>query len=459
MEETFSDEFIANEQTMHRKILDNLEEWRLLKDRMPIIVKGARQVGKTYLLKEWGRVAFDRVHYVNFEQSPAAAKMFEQDFDTNRIVEDLAFFLKTTIRPQTDLVIFDEIQAAPKALTALKYFCEDAPQLAVCAAGSLLGVILSDESFPVGKVHFLHMHPLSFEEFLMAVDEREAWKKLPEPALDAKLSATVHEHLWDMAKLYYAVGGMPAAVNAFVRYKSSPATVWKRVRDVQRSLITGYENDFAKHAGKINAAHIQVLYRSIPSQLAEYHDDSTKRFKFGDVMSGRKGFAAWERPLHWLVHAGLVLQVKIANQALQPLEHFCRTNLFKLYVHDIGLLGCLQDLATEAIRGQDYGLAKGYFAENFVAQELRACHAEREWPLYSWHEGEAQIEFVRATAAGVVPIEVKAGHRTKAKSLAEFVRKYAPPLSIKISANNLSYDAATGRLNLPLYLASWASLL
>ena len=151
--------------------------------------------------------------------------------------------------------------------------------------------------------------------------------------------------------------------------------------------------------------------------------------------------------------------MKIANQAQQPLEHFCRANLFKLFVHDIGLLGCLQDLDPEAIRRQDYGLAKGFFAENFVAQELRACHPEREWPLYSWQEGEAQIEFVCATTNGILPIEVKAGHRTKAKSLAEFVRKYAPPLSIKVSANNLSYDAATGRLNLPLYLASWGALL
>jgi len=456
---TFSDEFICNGLYMHRKLKDNLDEWRLREDRLPLIIKGARQVGKTYLLKEWGRAAFDRVHYVNFEQSPAAQKIFEQDFDIGRIVEDLAFFLKTTINPLTDLLVFDEIQAAPKALTSLKYFCEDAPRLAVCAAGSLLGVILSNESFPVGKVSFLHMHPLSFEEFLMAVDDRETWRMLPAPALDASLSVTVHEHLWDMVKLYYVVGGMPAAVKAFIQSKSSLSTAWKRVRDVQRSLIVGYENDFAKHAGKINAAHIQALYRCIPSQLAESHDDSTKRFKFGDVMPGKKGLAAWERPLHWLVNAGVVLQVKIANQAQQPLEHFCRANLFKLFVHDIGLLGCLQDLDPEAIRRQDYGLAKGFFAENFVAQELRACHAEREWPLYSWQEGEAQIEFVCATTNGILPIEVKAGHRTKAKSLAEFVRKYAPPLSIKVSANNLSYDAATGRLNLPLYLASWGALL
>ncbi len=443
---------------MYRKILDNLNEWRQRNDRMPLLIKGARQVGKTYILKEWGRANFKRMHYVNFEQSPSAKKIFEQDFDTTRIIKDLEFSLKTTIDPTTDVLILDEIQAAPKALTSLKYFCEDAPEIAVCAAGSLLGVILSEESFPVGKVSFLYMYPLSFEEFLMAVDGRETWKILPKPSLKAKLSVTVHDYLWDMAKLYYVSGGMPAAVKVLVQNPAGQNKDLKKIREVQRALIMGYENDFAKHAGKLNAAHIQALYRSIPSQLAGTHDNSTNRFKFGEVMSGKKGFAVWQHPLHWLVNAGIVLQTKIVNQAQTPLEHFTRMNLFKLFIHDIGLLGCLQDLEPETILRQDYGLAKGFFAENFAAQELRAAHPERELPLYSWQEGEAKIEFVRSTPQGIVPIEVKAGHRTKAKSLNEFVRKYAPPLSIKISAQNLSYDQTTGRLNLPLYLASWASL-
>ncbi|MBM4252163.1 MAG: ATP-binding protein [Deltaproteobacteria bacterium] len=444
---------------MYRKIQRNLEEWRQSQDRMPLVIKGARQVGKTYLLKEWGASTFARVHYINFEKSPAMAKMFEQDFETKRIVDDLGFALKTKIDLDKDLLILDEIQAAPKALTSLKYFCEDMPRLAICAAGSLLGVILSDESFPVGKVSFLHMHPMCFEEFFLAVDERDTWKRLSDPALDAKLSDTVHDHLWQMTRLYYVVGGMPAAVMAFIKHRDSIPKAWKKVRDVQRSLILGYENDFAKHAGKINAAHIQVLYRNIPSQLAQSHDDSTKRFRFGDVMSGKKGFASWERPLRWLVNAGIVLQAKIVNQAQQPLEHFCHGNLFKLFVHDVGILGCMQNLDPESLYRQDYGMAKGFFAENFVAQELRAAHCDREWPLYSWQEGEAQIEFVRGYANSIVPIEVKAGHRTKAKSLAEFVRKYHPTLSIKVSAKNLSYDADSGRLNLPLYLAKWAALL
>lgn len=444
---------------MYRKIIENLNEWRLRTDRMPLIIKGARQVGKTYILKEWGRANFKRMHYVNFEQSPSAKNIFESDFEITQILKDLEFSLKTTIDPTTDLLIFDEIQAAPKALTSLKYFCEDLPGLAVCAAGSLLGVILSEESFPVGKVSFLYMFPLSFEEFLMAVDERETWKMLPKPSLNAKLSVTVHDHLWEIAKLYYVSGGMPAVVKILVQNPGRQGKDLKKIREVQRALIMGYENDFAKHAGKLNAGHIQALYRSIPSQLAGTHDDSTNRFKFGEVMSGKKGFAVWQRPLHWLVNAGIVLQVKIVNQAQTPLEHFTRMNLFKLFVHDIGLLGCLQDLEPETILRQDYGLAKGFFAENFVAQELRASHPEREVPLYTWQEGEAEIEFVRSTAQGIVPIEVKAGHRTKAKSLNEFVRKYAPHLSIKISAHNLSYDKTTGRLNLPLYLASWASLI
>ena len=444
---------------MYRKILMNLNEWRHSNDRMPLIIKGARQVGKTYVLQEWGRKNFARMHYINFEKSTAAAKIFESDFDVRRILNEIGFFLKTTIDPDADLVVFDEIQAAPKALTSLKYFCEDAPQLAICAAGSLLGVILSKESFPVGKVSFLHLHPLSFHEFLMAADDRETWKMIPEPAVDAKIASVVHEHLWEMAKIYYIVGGMPAAVKAYINNKSSMTKAYKKVRLIQRGLIAGYENDFAKHAGKLNATHIQALYRSIPSQLAEGHDDSTKRFLFGEIMTGKKGFATWERPLSWLVNAGIVLQVKIANQAKQPLEHFCQNNMFKLFLHDIGLLGCMQDLEPSSILTQSYGLAKGFFAENFVAQELRASHEDREWPLYSWQEGEAQIEFVRSFKDGIIPIEVKAGHRTKAKSLTQFRAKYDPTLSIKISANNLNYDATEKLLGLPLYLAGWAAML
>ena len=444
---------------MYRRIQGDLEEWRSSPNRKPLVVKGARQVGKTYVLKEWGKAAFSKVHYVNFEKTPQAAAIFTHDLDVHRIVRDLGFWLKSSIDINNDLLILDEIQAAPKALTGLKYFCEDLPQFAVCAAGSLLGVILSEESFPVGKVAFLHMHPLSFSEFLIAVDERETHKQLPQPSLTAKVPDIVHDHLWQMLKIYYVVGGMPEVVNIYQQLRTDMYAALNQVRATQQDLLQTYENDFAKHAGKLNAIHIQAMYRSIPSQLAGGHDESVQRFKFGEVMSGKKGFVTWERPLHWLINAGLALQVKIANTAELPLEHYCKANSFKLFMNDIGLLGCAQHLDAQAIMQQSYGLAKGYFAENFVAQEMRAAHAQQQWPLYAWSERSAEVEYVRPFHGSVIPVEVKAGHRTQAKSLLQFRRQYDPPLSIKISAQPLRYDPSERLLHLPLYLAAWSALL
>ena len=444
---------------MYRKIHEDLESWRSSPNRKPLVIKGARQVGKTYALKMWGQAAFPKVHYVNFEKTPQVATIFAQDLDVHRIVRDLGFWLKSSIDINHDLLILDEIQAAPKALTGLKYFCEDLPQFAVCAAGSLLGVILSEESFPVGKVTFLHMYPLSFLEFIMAVDDRETHKWLPQPALTAKVPDIVHDHLWQLLKIYYVVGGMPESVSIYQQLRTDLFAALAQVRATQQDLLQTYENDFAKHAGKLNAIHIQAMYRSIPSQLAAGHDDSVQRFKFGDVMPGKKGFATWERPLHWLINAGLALQVKIANSAQLPLEHYCKSNSFKLFMNDVGLLGCAQHLDAQAIMSQDYGLAKGYFAENFVAQEMRAAHAQRQWPLYAWSERSAEVEFTRPLLGCVIPVEVKAGHRTQAKSLMQFRKQYDPPLSIKISARPLHYDSAERLLHLPLYLAAWSALL
>ena len=444
---------------MFRQIEGQLEAWRISMGRKPLILKGARQVGKTYLLKEWGAKSFDKAHYVNFEKNPDAIKIFDRDLDVHRILREIEFLLKAPIQVERDLLILDEIQTAPRALTSLKYFCEDMPQLAVCTAGSLLGVILSEDSFPVGKVSFLYLHPFSFREFLIAVDDRESHKWLPEPSLNAQIPEIIHDHFWEMLKLYYVVGGMPESVLNFKSLSSNLHAAFTKVREVQRDLLSTYENDFAKHAGKLNALHIQALYRNIPSQLAAVQDDSVQRFKFGAVMPGKKGFSAWERPLHWLINAGLALQVKIANSARLPLEHYTKANIFKLYMHDVGLLGCASSLNPETLWKQDYGLAKGYFAENFVMQELRAAHSQHLWPLYAWSEGEAEIEVVRTYQSTVIPIEVKAGHRTQAKSLRQFRKVYDPPLSIKISANPLSFHAETGLLQLPLYLAGWGSLL
>lgn len=442
---------------MYRELQNNLDDWRLSHPRKPLIIKGARQVGKTYLLKEWGGKSFSKVHYINFEKTPQAATIFESDFDVGRMIREIAFLLQNSIDPTQDLLILDEIQAAPKALTSLKYFCEDLPDFAICTAGSLLGVILSEESFPVGKVTFLHLHPMNFNEFLAAIDDRKSHEWLPTPSLNAQVPSLIHEHLWNMLKIYYVVGGMPEAVSTYKRHALDLHNAFEQVRNVQRDLLQTYENDFAKHAGKLNAVHIQALYRNIPKQLASAQNDSVQRFKFNDVLSGKKGFASWERPLHWLINAGIALQTKLSSATELPIEHFCKDNIFKLYMHDVGLLGCAQNLAPDILIKQDYGLAKGFFAENFVAQELRAAHNQRLWPLYSWSERTSEIEFIRPYQGRVIPIEVKAGHRTQAKSLQQFQKLYEPPLAIKISAHNIQYQKETKTLHLPLYLAGWSS--
>jgi uncharacterized protein len=445
---------------MYRLLLDNLEIWRLSPRRKPLILKGARQAGKTYLLKTWGNAHFPKVHIVNFEQKSAIAKIFERDLDVKRIISELSFATESAIDPKTDLLIFDEIQACPRALTSLKYFCEDMPELALACAGSLLGVSLSSESFPVGKVSFLHLHPMSFPEFLMAVDTRETGKYLPKPSINATIPPLVHEHLWDLLRLYYVTGGMPEAVSILAQTTASARVkmrdILEEVRTVQRAILQSYEQDFAKHAGKINAVHIQALYQNIPSQLAAVQDESIRRFQFGDVLPNKKGFAAWERPIQWLKNAGLVQKIKIANKSALPLEHYTKPNLFKLLPNDIGLLGCMQNLAPAVLLDQSFGIAKGYFAEVYVAQALQAASAiDFDHLLYCWNEGESEIEYLYPRHLGLIPIEVKSGLRTKSRSLNQYLLKYNPGLAIRLSAKPFHYDPSKKLLDLPLPLAHW----
>jgi predicted AAA+ superfamily ATPase len=417
-------------------------------------------VGKTYLLREWGGREFLRVHYVNFEKQPDLRSVFERDFDTARLLSELSFVLNTPIDRRQDLLFFDEIQSCPRAITALKYFCEDARELAIVCAGSLLGVALSPESFPVGKVDFLSLYPMSFVEFLGAFDRRHSLEHLPPASLSAHIPEIIHNHLWDMLRLYYVTGGMPEVVQLFID-ESAPmgiadVAILEKVRRIQRSIVTSYESDIAKHAGKTNATHIHALYRNIPSQLQTVHDGSTRRFQFNEVMPGKKGFAAWERPMHWLINAGLIHQIKIANKAAFPLEHFTKPNLFKLFPHDIGLLGAMLDIPPSLLIQQKFGTAKGFFAEAYVAQQLIAsAPPDKLEQLYSWHEGDAEIEFLLQQRDALVPIEVKSSHRTKARSLGEFIRRYEPPLAVKVSTNQFSYTPEKRIVHLPLSLIHW----
>lgn len=432
------------ERSLYRKLL----EWKTSNYRKPLLLQGARQVGKTYLLKEFGRREFKRVHYINFEKRRDMDTLFKETFDTRRIIEFISLKLDTEIDIDEDLLVFDEIQDCPEAITSLKYFNEDMKELALCCAGSHIGVSMNRESFPVGQVDFLNLFPMNFEEFLMAVNKRKA-AYLSEFSDETGIPEIVHRELWQDLKIYYIVGGMPEAVKRYMDLKENPYEAFTNVRVVQQGILEGYRGDFAKHAGKENAAHINRVFDNIPVQLSRDIDGSVQKYRFKGVIPNKSKFAHLDGPIDWLVRSGLVTKVFIVNTPAIPLKNSRKENTFKLYLFDTGLLGCMQELPFDSILNQDYGRYKGYYAENLVAQEFTGAGVRE---LYSWAGKNSEIEFLRVINNTVVPVEVKSGARTKAKSLSAYKNKYSPALLIKITANNLHREDKQMH-NYPLYLA------
>lgn len=436
---------------MQRFIMSDLIAWKNQKNRIPLILKGVRQCGKTYLLKEFGRIHFPRTHYFNFEQNNQLAVIFEGTLDPARILLELNFQIKEAINMETDLIIFDEIQACPRALTSLKYFCEEAPGIAICAAGSLLGLHLNDVSFPVGKVTFLNVYPMSFEEFLLAIGEDKLFHYLKEVTAGASIPASIHARCWELLKLYFVVGGMPAAVNLYVEYQATPYTAFERVRDKQQDLIIAYQADIAKHAGKTNAMHIDRVWQNIPIQLAREVDGSAQKFKFKGIVPGMDRYQRFADTIDWLCAAQLVIKVPIVDKAEIPLSAYTKESRFKLYLNDVGLLGAMSQLPVKTILDQTYGSYKGYFAENFVAQALLTAGAHQ---LYAWQDVRAEVEFLEVRDGAVIPIEVKSGKVTKSQSLQTFAKKYEPPYQIIFSAKAMEETDMFKRYY-PLYLAGY----
>jgi uncharacterized protein len=436
---------------MERQIDQELKNWKESPNRKPLILQGPRQVGKTFALKEFGRHSFVQTHYLNFEETPQAKLIFEKDLTPHRILDDLSLHFGQTIHPENDLLILDEIQECPQAVTAMKYFCENKRELAVCCAGSLLGVALNQSSFPVGKVDFLYLSPMNFGEFLRGIGDSQGAQALEKIQFSSSPSEFSHHHLWEQLKLYYITGGLPEVVSVFSQNRDQKLLAFQVVRELQKSLLLGYKNDISKHAGKVNALHIERVFQSIPMQLANSTDDSVKRFRFKDVLGPRTGTRELEGPIDWLIKAGLIIKVKLCNRPQLPLESYCKPNLFKLFIFDIGLLGCMLNLSPQTLLRQDFGIAKGYFAENFVAEALSSSMGTQE--LYSWAEGTAELEFLLAADQGVIPLEVKSGTRTKAKSLRVFQEKHKPPYSVILSANPLSINQERRVLYLPLYIS------
>ena len=434
---------------MHRLVSGNLREWKDSPSRKPLILRGARQVGKTYSLQEFGRGHFSSAFTFNFETTPDLAQVFKKDLDPNRIIEELGLTVRKKIDPTTDLIIFDEIQACSQALTSLKYFAEICPNQAVCAAGSLLGLQLNPGSFPVGKVDFLDLHPCTFFEFLGALNKSHLQKILSECRPRLEISPIHHEELWHNLKLYFICGGLPEVILKFEGgLKSSLSDAFQQARAIQLALIKSYLADVAKHSGKVNSMHIERVWQSVPRQLSQSHDLSTAKFKFRDVIPGIQGYGRMVGPIDWLMKAGLILRLPIANSAKEPLSAYTKENMFKLLMFDVGILGALSDLDPQTLFNYTFGTYKGYFAENFVCQELTAKNSAK---LYAWQEGTSEIEFLMRDKTGVFPIEVKSGNRTKVQSLRVFSQKYKPHRKVIVSGKMPYFDLNTKTEFWPMY--------
>lgn len=440
---------VAFGEVMQRKMMDRLVQWKQSKGRCPLLLKGVRQVGKTYLLQEFGRIYFSKCHHLNFEKDRGLAALFEPDLIPRNILERLSFYRDETIKIGEDLLIFDEVQECPRALTSLKYFQEDCPELHICAAGSLLGLHLTSTSFPVGKVTFETLHPLSFEEFLMATEDKALpfFQKLHS---QDKLHEIYHSHLWEQLKIYFFVGGLPEVVKIYKENKNNLFEAFSLVRKKQEDLLRSYYSDIAKHAGKVNAMHIERIFQSVPAQLNQVQDGSVVRFKFKDVIPGVSHYSRLVGAIDWLEATGLVIKVHITNSGLFPFHSYSKENLFKLMLFDVGLLGYMCKLTPKIILEANYGTYKGFFAENFVAQEFVASGMQS---LFSWQEGNAEVEFLLEIDGQAIPIEVKSGSITKAKSLRVFSEKYKPPYQVIFSGKTLDAGPERNIRYYPLYLA------
>ena len=425
---------------MKRILIDKMKLWKESGRRKPLIIKGVRQCGKTWLLKEFGASFYEDVAYFNFEGNDALGERFENDLDVVRIITELGILRKKAIKPRTTLVIFDEIQYCNRALTSLKYFYENAPEYHIICAGSLLGLSLSKPlSFPVGKVNLMTLFPMNFLEFLLANGEEMLCEHLQGLKPNKKVSALFAEKLENYLRIYYVTGGMPEAVETWIRTKDI-----ELLETVQQQIINSYQLDFAKHAPHKDIPKLSAIWRSIPLQLSK---ENTK-FIFGQV---KKGWRAkdLEDALEWLISAGLVYKVTKIEKPSVPLSSYADQTFFKLYLCDVGLLRKMANLSAGYIlkRNDNFREFKGAMAENYVLCELINQY-EADW--FYWRSGNtAEVDFILMHDTNIIPIEVKSERSNKAKSLAEYRKKYNPEISVKTSMKNL----AGGEVRqIPLYL-------
>jgi len=435
---------------MERQIYKDLLKWKNTKHKKPLIFTGTRQVGKTYILKEFGKREYKNTFHFDFDRErEELLPIFELTINPERIIQNLSILRGQSINIKTDLIIFDEIQIIPRALTSLKYFSEDYTGASICAAGSLLGLSLGKESYPVGKVSYLTLYPMTFYEFLINNNNPLLLDQFTMGLTGEIIEPVTHRKLLEILKIYYVIGGLPEVVKTYLNYKDDIQTALEKAREIQRNLVKDYSSDFTKHAGKQNAIHIQTIFQSVPLQLAMSGDYSVNRYKFKDLIPGKKGFSAIQGPVSWLEKAGLIIKVHIANRAELPLLNFCKYNIFKLYMFDIGILGTMLGIEPKTLMLDDYGITRGFFVENYCLQEISASGEEK---LISWCERNAEIEYVVPINQEVIPVEIKSGKRTKSQSLSSFHNRYNPKYKIQITTKELSISNS-GHINIPLYYA------
>lgn len=426
---------------MKRSVLHTLRKWKNSKNRKPLIIRGARQVGKTWAIKAFGAGDFDQLLYLNFERDKLLQNLFTQDFDTDRLLS--AFQVQTGIAPNPGktLIALDEIQEAPGGLTALKYFNEEKPEYHIIAAGSLLGVSLTGQSFPVGQVDFIEMHPMSFSEFLEGVNETELLNMIQ--SLDWKLIKTFSSKIIQLLKQYYFVGGMPEAVKTFAETND-----FQTVRKVQENILTAYDSDFSKHAKNTLVPKIRMLWHSLPAQLAR----ENKKFLYGLVKKGARA-REYENALNWLEQYGITHRVERISKPGFPLKSYADRNAFKLFAFDVGLLGALSGLDAQILLEGNalFTEFKGALTEQYVLQQLIA-ETEIE-PFYWSHESSTgEIDFIFNHKNHFYPAEVKAERNLKAKSLINFHKRYQPERSLRFSLSD--YADNDWVLDIPLYAIS-----
>lgn len=427
---------------MYRSAIKKLKEWKNKEDRKPMILMGARQVGKTWIMKEFGKNEYAKVAYISFYNNERMNDVFDMDFDIDRIIMNLNIESGVSITPNDTLIILDEIQNAPKALESLKYFCEDANEYHVIAAGSLLGVAVHENvSFPVGKVDMLDLYPFSFREFLLAMDEKSLVMALD--SKDFSIIDNFSDKFLFWLKNYYYIGGMPAVVDSFRRNKD-----YVKTRQIQKDILRQYEQDFGKHVDAKNLPRIRMVWQSIPIQLAK----ENKKFFFGQIKKGARS-SDFEIAIQWLMDSGLIYKVNRVNEPHMPLKAYINMSAYKLFILDIGLLGALSDLPAKTILEKDeiFVEFKGAFTEQYVLQQL-ICDTQYTPYYYGTDKSTFEQDFMIQMEDRIVPIEVKAEGNVYSQSLQAYCEKYHPKKAVRFST--LKYVDQGWMVNIPLYAIS-----